>query len=284
LLNIGLAHADCRYLMRHDADDVCLPQRMAITLAAFAADPSLIAVGGQAAVIDAEGAPLGTMDLPVGARRVAASCFFRNPVAHPAATLAFDAVRRLGIGYGIDFLHALPLERRLLVDGLAEDYYLFGQLALQGRATNVRETLIRYRWHGGNEGATKHRAQMVLSLEISRFLADSFSARHGLPRFDPAPFCHFGDALLDVDGTVDFGAQFDAMAAILRRGFGPSRDLERELAFRRVIATRREGPLLWRYLRFRARHRADTAEYRTVRSWLTRRLRGRASISVVSSA
>ena len=53
LLNCGLDIANAEFVMRHDADDVCLPERMAITLAAFAAEPDCVAIGGQAEVMDA---------------------------------------------------------------------------------------------------------------------------------------------------------------------------------------------------------------------------------------
>lgn len=280
LLNCGLDIADCEYVMRHDADDICLPDRMAVTLAAFEALPDCVAIGGQADVIDRLGQQIGSLDMPVGAARVSAASLFRNPVAHPTAMLRFDALTRLGVRYGADILKVLPAHQSIEVSHLAEDYFLFGQLAVLGRCANVPQQLIRYRSHGNNVSATRFFEQMTLSLRVSRFLTRSFCALHGLPWFDPAPFCNHGGLLLDVDGQMNFDVEFDNMADALRRGFGASPELERELRFRKSISTRNEARLLWRYNRFRSAHVPENDERSAVRSWLMRRIPGKRRISV----
>ncbi len=282
LLNRGIEQADCRYLVRHDADDVCYPNRLDVVCNAFRERPECAAIGGQVDVVNGTGAGLWKMELPTSIERVRASCFFRNPVAHPTAAFDFKAVKALGITYGSDFLRVLPPEQRIHVDGLAEDYLLFGQLALLGRCANVQTKVIQYRWHGGNVGALKYHDQMMKSLSISRFLARSLCAMHDLPSFDPAPFCNLGNALLNVDGLTDFEETFERMASTLRAALGQSQDLERELAFRRVLATRRSFKLLRRYLKFRKQYHAETGEYNSVKAWITRYIRGKAPLSVSS--
>lgn len=280
LLNAGLAICDAEYVMRHDADDICYPDRMAVTLAAFDAQPDCIAIGGQADIIDAAGAPIGPMHLPVGAQRVSAGCFFHNPIAHPTAMLKLSALRKMGARYGNDFLKAVPEDQRFEVHGLAEDYYLFGQLAVLGKCDNVPQSLIRYRWHGNNVGAKRAAEQMAMSLKISRFLARSFCMLHGVPQFDPGPFCTHGGKLFNVAGRGNFDAEFVAMAAAVRRGFGDSTALEHELQYRYVVSTRQEFRLLWRYNRYRSRHAAETGEWNVIRAWLIRRLPGKKSMSI----
>jgi hypothetical protein len=281
LLNCGLDIADCAYVMRHDADDVCLPERMALTLAAFEAQPDCIAIGGQTDMIDGAGKEIGELRLPVGTARMSVASLFRNPIAHPAATLRFDPVRKLGVRYGIDLLKVLPAHQRMAVPALAEDYFLFGQLAILGKVTNLPQKLLRYRWHGNNVSMTRFAEQMALSLAISRSLARSFCMMHGLPWFDPAPFCNHGGLLFDVGGQMNFDAEFDTMAATVRRGFGSSAEVERELHYRKAISTRNEAALLWRYHRFRSAHVPDTNEWSAVRGWLIRRLPGKHRISVM---
>lgn len=280
LLNCGLDLADCEYVMRHDADDICLPDRMAVTLAAFAALPDCVAIGGQAEVMDSTGQRIGDLDMPVGMARVAAASLFRNPVAHPTAMFRFDQMKRLGVRYGRDFLQVLPPHQSIEVHNLAEDYFLFGQLAVLGRCANVPEQLIRYRSHGNSVSATRFLEQMALSLAVARFLTRSFCTLHGLPYFDPAPFCNHGGLLLDVDGQMNFDAEYEKMAHALRTGFGASPEVERELRFRKAISTRNEAALLWRYNRFRAAHAPENDERSAVRSWLIRRLPGKRRISV----
>lgn len=281
LLNCGLDIADCDYVMRHDADDVCLPDRMALTLAAFHAQPDCVAVGGQSDVIDGAGNTIGDVRLPVGTARVTASALFRNPVSHPTSTLRFDAVRKMGILYGIDFLNVLPEHQRIDVSGLAEDYFLFGQLAILGKVTNLPQKLLHYRWHGSNVSATRYVEQMAVSLAISRSLARSFCTMHGLPWFDPAPFCNHGGILFDVGGKMNFDAEFEVMAATLRRGLGASPEVERELRYRKAISTRHAAALLWRYNRFRTMDAPETNDWDAVRGWLIRRFPGKHRISVM---
>lgn len=280
LLNCGLDIADCDYVMRHDADDVCFPDRMAIALAAFEAQPGCVAIGGQAEVIDATGQPCGDMSMPTGSARVAAASLFRNPIAHPTSMLRFDQVRKMGVRYGVDFLGVLPESERIDVPALAEDYFLFGQLAILGKCANVPQKLIRYRWHGNNVSATRFMDQMAVSLDISRSLVRSLCAMHQLPWFDPAPFCNHGGILLDVGGQGNFDAEFERMADALRRALGDSEELRRELLYRKAIATRREASLLWRFHRFRASHTPETGEWNAVRSWLIRRFPGKRRMSV----
>lgn len=280
LLNCGLDLCDCEYVMRHDADDVCFPERMALSLAAFERHPECIAIGGQAEMIDAAGTSTGAMHMPTGRERVSATSFFRNPVAHPTAMLRYADVKRLGVRYGVDFLKVLPEDKRIEVPALAEDYFLFGQLAILGKCNNVPQQLIRYRSHGNNVSATRFHEQMAKSLQISRYLARSFCALHGLPWFDPAPFCNHGGALFDVDGRRDFDADFARMAEALRRGLGASEELERELRYRRVVSNRHEGRMLWRYSQFRAKSLPETGEWNAIRSWLIRHFPGKKRMCV----
>jgi len=275
LLNAGLEICDCRYAMRHDADDISLPRRMEQTLKAFAADPDMIAIGGQGSIIDGNGKQIGALARPVGQRRVSANCFFVNPVAHPAVTMDYPALCHVGGRYGVDFLQAVPSEHSFQVPGPAQDYFLFGQLAVLGKCSNIADDLIRYRWHGGNVGAGRFHEQMQASLKIARFLMRSLCAIHDLDYVDPAPFCNHGGQLLQIDGAIDFDGAFEALSTILRRGLGPSPDLDRELAYRHSIATRTMIDLLARHALFSFRHAAEKDERNVVREWIIGRWRGR---------
>lgn len=280
LLNCGLEISDCKYVMRHDADDVCFVDRMEIVLAAFKRQPDCVAISGQSAVINGAGEVGGNIKMPVGRQRVAAASFFRNPITHPAAMMDFNAVQKLGVRYGSDFLKVMPADKRLQVNSLAEDYFMFGQLAILGKCTNVPSQLIQYRWHGSNVSATRFREQVEVSLDISRYLTRSFCVMHDLPYFDPAPFCNHGGILFDVNGRTDFSDEFAQMAYTLRRGLGASEELERELIFRKAASTRQDAALLWRYFQFQSRNAPETGEWNAIRSWLIRRFPGKGSMSV----
>jgi hypothetical protein len=276
LLNLGLDLCDCKYVLRQDADDVSLPDRMEVLARAFEADAALVVVGSLGDVIDAHGKTIGQIDMPTGPHGILAGALFSTPVCHPAAALRLDALHRLGqasglaVRYGDDFIGAVPRERRLHVPALAEDYFLFGQLALLAPCVNLTRKLIRYRWHGGNVGALRHHAQMQVALDISRSLAESVAMLHGVSRFDPAPFCSHGERLFEIEDQADFSAGYALLDPLLRKLAPASAELERELAFRRVLARRDRPTMAARFCAFAARYGARPAEKRTVGSWLLR--------------
>lgn len=289
LLNAGLDLCDCKYVLRQDADDVSLPNRMEELARAFEADPRLAVIGSLGDVIDAGGKTIGQIDMPTGPHGIAAGALFRTPVCHPAAALRLSALREIGersgraVRYGDDFIGAVPAARQLQVPGLAEDYFLFGQLALVAPCMNLNRKLIAYRWHGGNVGATKHQAQMQMALDISRSLAETASLLHDVPRCDPAPFCNHGERLFDIAGESDFSDGYLQLANLMRKMAPAGDDLERELAFRHVLARRDRLTMATRFAAFAMRHGARPAEKRTVRSWLLRGLQKQPILRLASS-
>ncbi len=283
LLNCGLDLCDARYVLRQDADDLSLPLRMEVLARAFEANPGLVAIGSLGDVIDAKGHVIGKIDMPTGRHGVAACALFRTPICHPAAALRLAAVRRLGVRYGEDFIGALPPERRMQVAGLAEDYFLFGQLALVAPCVNLSQPLIAYRWHGGNVGATKHRAQMQMALTISRYLAESAALLHGMASCDPAPFCNHGEQLFDIEGKSDFSDDYALLRQLVRELVPASAERTRELAFRKVISNRARWLMGLRFAGFALRYGARPAELRTVRGWLLRGLRKQATLVLTAT-
>jgi glycosyltransferase involved in cell wall biosynthesis len=275
LLNDGLARCDARYVLRQDADDVSLPRRMQVLAAAFEADPGVVLLGSQGYVIDGAGRGTGRFDMPLSPERIAALSFFRIPVLHPAAALRLAPFARLGAAYGRDFIGAVPVSERLEVAGLAEDYFLFGQLALVARCRNVAERLLRFRWHDANISSRKHVEQTRVAIAISRYLARTFALLKGVPAFDPAPVCNHGFRLVDIGGRDRFEREFGTLRESLVRGLGGSAALraalEQELAFRRCLVRRQSAVMAGRYLRHAARRGVDRSEWYTVKSWLLHR-------------
>ncbi|HEX4636524.1 MAG TPA: glycosyltransferase family A protein [Rhizomicrobium sp.] len=272
LRNIGLAKCDCHILMLQDADDVSFPNRMETVISAFQHSPELLVLGGEAEVINPEGRRIGYLAAPREVAAVAAASFFYFPIVHPAAAANFADLMHLDAAYGKDIMYAVPPSESVRVGTLAEDYILFGQLALLGPCANLPLPLIRYRRHPESTGVRSPRDQIGQALKISRFLAKSFCLKNGLEPFDPGPFCNHADHVFDF-GARDYSEQFQVMAAALRRGLGPCQALERELAFREILATRERGAMTMRFLRFLLAYGASGMERRTVRNWLLKDLR-----------
>ncbi|MDB5824982.1 MAG: hypothetical protein JWR21_3686 [Herminiimonas sp.] len=276
LLNAGLAIADAMYVLRQDADDVSLPGRMDSIKQAFEQHADIVCLGSGGQVIDAYNTVVGALDVPLGKGAVPSTALFRIPIVHPTAAFRLSALNRLGAQYGIDFLGVVPSDRRLAVPKLAEDYFLFGQLALVCRCENLRDQLIQYRWHEKNVSQQNEMAQLGIALAISRALAESFAGLHAVSPFDPAPFCNHGDRLVDLNGRTDFREEFTHLQHALARGSAPTLAFERELAFRRVLANRRLPGLPYRYCAFARRYGRRLSEWYTVKTWMLRKFKRKA--------
>ncbi|CAG0978661.1 Putative glycosyltransferase EpsE [Methylophilaceae bacterium] len=268
LLNLGLELCDSKYVLRQDADDVSLPNRLQVLANAFEFDHELALVGSLGDVVDAEGRSIGMLDMPTGRYGVLVSTLFRTPVAHPTVAMRLDKINALGARYGEDFIGAIPESRRMHVPGLAEDYFMFGQLALVSRCMNIGQRLIRYRWHGANIGATRYVAQTQLALNISRYLTESLSIMLGINSFDPAPFCNHGMNLINFYGREDFSEEYGHLRRFMTRAMPQSAELSRELSFRKVVSSRSRLVMASRYLAHTQRYGVSHLEWRTVRSWL----------------
>lgn len=283
LLNKGLELCDCNYVMRHDADDIALPNRMEKTLAAFALNPDVDVIGGHALRIDAQGNETGFINVPTDKSQLQVAFFFKNPMIHPTVTMRFSAIQKMDIRYGVDFIKLLPVSEQLEINGLAEDYYLFGQFAVLGKCLNIDDVLIKYRWHGENVGAKKHVEQIKCSIEISRYLAKCFCAFNKTDVFDPAPFCSHGSALLEIgtqSGQYSLENRFDEMAMAITTTLGNTSGVKRELAFRQVLATRNFFRILINYSVFRYKHMPTVDEWYLIKGIMTRKLRKKPLIEV----
>ena len=284
LLNAGLDLCDCKYVLRQDADDISLPNRMQVLANALEADNALVLVGSLGDVVDAQGKKIGILDMPTGPHGVVVSTPFRTPVAHPTVAMRLDAMRRLGARYGVDFVGAMPAERRIQVPGLAEDYFLFGQLALVSRCLNIGQSLVKYRWHGANVGAAKYVDQTQVALNISRYLTESLSIMHGTAEsFDPAPFCNHGVNLINFNERIDFSEEYDQLHKMMTRVMPNSPELQRELSYRKAISHRSRPMMAARYLDHAARYGVRHVEWRTVRSWLIRSLKKQQILTLTTS-
>jgi glycosyltransferase involved in cell wall biosynthesis len=272
LLNLGLDRCDCKYVVRHDADDVAYPDRMEVAVEAFAADPTQVVVAGEAAMIDVDGNRIGYSFRPIGSQRVTAATFFYCSWIHGASTIKFDAFKSLGASYGVDILKALPASESISVKQYAEDYFLFGQLALLGVCNNIRVPLIKFRVHNTSTSQANLDRQLDLSYSVSRFLSNSFSRMKNLPNFDPVPFSnHHGIPFRA--GKLDLSDEFRKMSEILTLGLGDSAALRRELAFRRVLADGRPFGRMMRYAAFELTHRNNSLERGVMRGWLRQPVR-----------
>jgi glycosyltransferase involved in cell wall biosynthesis len=272
LLNAGLEHCDCRYVMRHDADDIALPNRMELMNEFYAENSDYVVVGGEALMIDAAGGTIDHLRPPTRPEAITAGSFFYNPIIHPTVTINYPAFRKMGASYGKDFLKILPNSDRISVNRCAEDYILFGQIGLFGLCANLDVPLIKYRVHEGSESVRKLADQIRLCRMVALFLSKSFCQMKNLEPFDPAPFSNHSGHISNV-GKAELTAEFRKLSHALLEGIGDMPAVRRELAFRWVLATRNPLRLVARYARFELLHKRTEGERAVMRNWARRMAR-----------
>jgi glycosyltransferase involved in cell wall biosynthesis len=269
LLNRGIERADGKILVRQDGDDISHPTRFKRVLDEFQRDPDLLVAGSDTELIDAKDQLIGYTRYPSNSDAIKASVFFRNPFAHSSTAICLEKLNRIDARYGQDVMGQVSAEESIEVHKLAEDYFFLGQLSIMGKCKNIREALVQYRYHDLSESRLKRKQQIDCAKDISRFLARSFAATVGGKRFDPVPFCTHAECIFDF-GIFDFSEEFTKMAETMQQGLVSSSDLDRELAYRNVLATRSSFLMGRRYVEFCVRYGWRDEEYRVVRNWLAR--------------
>jgi glycosyltransferase involved in cell wall biosynthesis len=256
-LNRGLAEARAPLIMRMDADDVALPDRMARQAAFLQAHPEVAVVGGAIELIDRAGRRLRRVAYPTDPAAIAAALPRGAPLAHPAVMMRRDAVRGCG-GYRPQFQYA-------------EDYDLWLRIAERAQIANLPEVVLRYRNHSQKLSVRRASQQAIVTLAAQVAAAarragrpDPFAAvaaidadllrRHGVPE---AAFAKAqADQLVAAcrgaidDGDVDAALDNLRLAAALPRSLRTrtERRVMRRLA-RHYRAAGALGPWLrWRLL------------------------------------
>jgi glycosyltransferase involved in cell wall biosynthesis len=278
--NAGLDFADSEFVMLQDADDVSRPDRIANSLRGFDRHPDVVAIGGQADVVDRNGIHLGHWDRPLDPGRISASTLFCNPFLQPTSMLRRSGGQRLR--YGVDILGTVFKGDEKVFETFVEDYFLFSQLALIGKVANIPETVIDYRVHGGNTSAVNRIRQIEMAVAVSRSLVRALVAQHGGNYADPAALCNHNGQLFVIPKDLDVDRLYDELAGLIRRAFGSSEGVERELAYRKSIVRRETVTLLLNHWRFRRHHQPDMDEAVAVREWVVGPWRGRPRLTMPS--
>ena len=165
-LNVGLAMARAPLVARFDADDIALPERLALQVEAMQREPARGLLGGFAETIDENGLSLGIRKPPVSHEALLAALGRDSPFIHSTIMFRTDTVRALG-GY------------RAALEA-AEDYDLWLRMAERTRIANLPATLVRYRVHRQSQTGRKE-----VRIAFSARLARRAAAERQAGRSDP---------------------------------------------------------------------------------------------------
>jgi len=129
-----------------DADDVALPERLALQVAFLRQHPEVVCVGGNHQVIDQRGRLLTTLTLPqTDAEIQRLALAGHGSICHPCATIRRWAMVQAG-GYDGELRSAQDLD-------------LWLKLGELGALANLPDTILQYRLHLGSLSAQHSAAQ-----------------------------------------------------------------------------------------------------------------------------
>lgn len=161
-LNRAFAMADGRFIARMDADDLCLPGRIAAQIDFLLSNPECGLVGSQILVVDDDTRPIKRTQFPLEHEKIAEKLLTGMcPVAHPSVVLRREVFLEAG-GYH---------------NCVAEDYDLFLRMSALTRIANLPDPLVLYR---SSLAGTKQQKLSANHRSVLKSLAESLSAR-GLP-------------------------------------------------------------------------------------------------------
>jgi glycosyltransferase involved in cell wall biosynthesis len=154
-LNRGLRECSGEYVARMDADDVSLPQRLALQVAELDAHPELDLVGSSFDVMDDAGRIVESKSLITDSLYRLWTLLFHNNYGHGTVMVRKSSAFRVGL-YDETFTYA-------------QDYDLWSRLSVKDNTAMLPEVLYRYRMAQGSGQASvkNYRAQLDSAIRIS---------------------------------------------------------------------------------------------------------------------
>ncbi|MCC6512112.1 MAG: glycosyltransferase [Pirellulaceae bacterium] len=160
-LNHGLTLARAPLVARMDADDISMPERLAIQVAFLDQHADHVAVGGSILKIDDESDRLGVDHLPAEHSAIEQALLRRQTgMFHPTVLMRKRIVQAVG-GY-----------RRQHEP--ADDHDLWLRLAQRGRLANLQEVVLCYRLHASSLCWQRSATQRD---NMNRILEEAYAAR-----------------------------------------------------------------------------------------------------------
>lgn len=129
-LNLALAKSKGKFIARMDGDDISLPNRLAVQVKFLQKNPKVVAVGGQAEMIDGKGEIFAYKHFPTNSKTLQDMIMWMVPIQHPIMMARGDVYKKC------------HYDEKLKT---AEDVDMMMQLLQYGEFGNVSETVYQYR-------------------------------------------------------------------------------------------------------------------------------------------
>lgn len=130
-LNRGMKMARGKYIVRMDADDISLPQRLEKQVAFMESHPD---IGVSGSWLECFGDRSQVWYYPVEPGIIRSNLLFQNQLGHPTVIMRRELMMAKGLFYNPDYREA-------------EDYDLWTRCGEHFPLSNLPEILLLYRWH-----------------------------------------------------------------------------------------------------------------------------------------
>ena len=192
--NAGCSLARGEYIAVMDADDVCLPDRLASEVEFLKRHPEVAFLGGAVQWIDAAGSPLEVHSHPTDFREIKSELATHCTFWHPTVLMRKQAFASVG-GYRGAFVYA-------------HDYDLALRVAEKDECANLPNVVLKYRIHSSQVTLKKQRQQTLCKLAAQA--SATSRKRNNLDPLDAVT--EITPAVLEQLG-VDSAAQENALAS-----------------------------------------------------------------------
>ena len=128
-LNKGIELANGEYIARMDADDIMLPERLAIQVNFMNKNEDVAVCGSW---IKYFGAKNYIRKYKKTDKDICENMILASPIAHPTAIIRKKTLTKNKIKYRKEYIHA-------------EDYYFWYEISKHGKLANIQQVLLNYR-------------------------------------------------------------------------------------------------------------------------------------------
>ncbi|MDQ3534956.1 MAG: glycosyltransferase [Bacteroidota bacterium] len=152
-LNKGLSLAKGEYIVRQDADDISLLNRLEVQVDFMDKHQDLLMLSSNAIIIDHNSEVTGESDLPSNEIRLRFRMLFKCGIFHTSAIFRKVALQKFNLKYDSAYPHT-------------EDYKLWSELSRHGSIHILDDKLVKYRTHPESISSRNKKQQEEIAAKV----------------------------------------------------------------------------------------------------------------------